>query len=74
MVLFLKMVSKMLKRNISCFLWLAFNDSSVLWCEQRICIIATEFIKTEYAIVNIKNKTTDLLKNHIYSKNEAFRE
>ena len=30
--------------------------------------------KTEFAIVNIKRKTTDLLKNHIYSKNEAFRE
>ena len=31
-------------------------------------------IKTEYAIVNIKHKTIDLLKNHVHSKNEAFRE
>ena len=26
------------------------------------------------ALVNIKHKTTDLLKKHIYSKNEAFCE
>ena len=32
------------------------------------------YIETVYAIVNIKHKITDLLKNHIYSKNEAFRE
>ena len=31
-------------------------------------------IEAEHAIVNIKRKTIDLLKNHIYSKNEAFRE
>ena len=31
-------------------------------------------IKTEYAIVNNKHKTIDLLKKHIFSKNEAFLE
>ena len=30
------------------------------------------FIKTEYAIVNIKHKTIDLLKNHICSKTKLF--
>ena len=37
-------------------------------------VVRTHSIKTEYAIVNIKLKTIDLLKNHIYSKIEAFRE
>ena len=36
--------------------------------------IKNKTIKAEHAIVNIKRKTIDLLKNHIYSKNEAFRE
>ena len=36
--------------------------------------VRTHSIKTEDAIVNIKLKTIDLLKNHIYSKIEAFRE
>ena len=34
--------------------------------------MSSHFIKAEHAIVNIKPKTIDLLKNHIYSKNEAF--
>ena len=42
--------------------------------EQWRIYIHIQFIKTEYAIVNIKRKTIDLLKKHIYSKNEAFRE
>ena len=37
-------------------------------------VFLLQFVKTEYAIVNIKHKTTDLLKNHIYFKNHAFRE
>ena len=36
--------------------------------------VLRKIIKTEYAIVNIKWKTIDLLKNHIYSKKEPFRE
>ena len=33
-----------------------------------------KLIKAEYAIVDIKHKNIDLLKNHIYSKHKAFRE
>ena len=38
-----------------------------------ICL-RNNFIKTEYAIVNIKHKFIDLLKNYIYSKKEDSRE
>ena len=37
-------------------------------------LLDNKFIKTEYTIVNVKHTTIDLLKNHIYSKNEDFRE
>ena len=33
-----------------------------------------KYIKAEHARVSIKRNTIDLLKNHIYSKNEALRE